>query len=387
MPPRRSAPRDDRRRAEPAEEAADEAGDRLLPVLDQQAEPEPDDRRERGADPAAREEARREDADRDPEAGREADRVPVAHRGQCTDGGLDEDRERVRLGLERAPRSRRRGPRRRPGAAAAGRSAPRRVEPAAREHGASRGERAAQEAEAEPRQRAGVTRTGATKSSPPAAVREPSGTRPGVGVRPAAAREHERGAAVAGDLELRLEVQPPAREQRRAPSSTKTTSPGRRPSSSRPRASTPRTTSASSPMPAEKQKRRPLTRPRPTGVARPLASASRDRLRRRDRVARQPERAREDARPAAGHEAERQLAGGAVDRLVVGAVAGEDHDRVGRAGGLRGELLRVAALARSAASRPRRSRAARPRPRSSRSRVTPDANGFTISTTRGTGGS
>ena len=81
--------------------------------------------------------------------------------------------------------------------------------------------------------------------------------------------------------------------------------------------------------PAEKQKRRPLTRPSPIERLRPATSASTICARGGDLVSRQPERAREDARAAAGHEPERQLAGGAVDRLVVGAVAREDDDRVG----------------------------------------------------------
>ena len=53
-----------------------------------------------------------------------------------------------------------------------------------------------------------------------------------------------------------------------------------------------------------------------------------DRARRRDRVARQPERARKTLVPPPGRKPERHGAVGAVQRLVVRAVAGEDEDRV-----------------------------------------------------------
>ena len=48
------------------------------------------------------------------------------------------------------------------------------------------------------------------------------------------------------------------------------------------------------------------------------------------RVARQPERARQDARRASREEPDRKRAVGAVQRFVVRAVAGEDDDRVDR---------------------------------------------------------
>ena len=82
-------------------------------------------------------------------------------------------------------------------------------------------------------------------------------------------------------------------------------------------------------MPAEKQKRRPFTVAERDAPESALGERRADRARRGDRVARQPERARQDARPAAGQEAERHRAVRAVQRLVVGAVAGEDDDRVG----------------------------------------------------------
>ena len=82
-------------------------------------------------------------------------------------------------------------------------------------------------------------------------------------------------------------------------------------------------------MPAEKQKRRPLTAPSEirrvrrssiaSATARAAATGSRG----------SPSARGEDARPAAGQEPERERAVGAVQRLVVGAVAREDDDRVG----------------------------------------------------------
>ena len=59
--------------------------------------------------------------------------------------------------------------------------------------------------------------------------------------------------------------------------------------------------SASSPMPALKVKRRPLTRPSEIRRSRREPASS---PRARDRVAREPERAREHARPAARDEAD-----------------------------------------------------------------------------------
>ena len=77
------------------------------------------------------------------------------------------------------------------------------------------------------------------------------------------------------------------------------------------------------PEPAEKQKRRPLTEPSEIRRSRVLRERGADRARRGDRLARQPERARQHARASARQEAERNAAVGAVQRLVVGAVAGE----------------------------------------------------------------
>ena len=82
---------------------------------------------------------------------------------------------------------------------------------------------------------------------------------------------------------------------------------------------------------------------------------ARDALGGSDRIARKPERPRQDAGAAARHEAERRLAVRAVDRFVEAAVAREHVDRVGVAAGLAGELGRVAAAL--GASRPRASRA------------------------------
>ena len=228
---------------------------------------------------------------------------------------------------------RRRGPRRRPAAAAAGRSgrrcgrgrAPSRMSapsswPVPRTSSrASRGDVAAR------------TRAGATKSSPTSNSRlgrDAQRDRPGVGVRVAVRDEHERGTADALDLELRLPARAPLDAASARPCRMNATSPGRAPSASRPSASSRRTASASKPMPAEKQKRRPLTRPSEIAPRAALVERRRRPPRGRDRVARQPERTREDARAAAGEEAERHRAVGAVQRLVVGAVAREDDDRV-----------------------------------------------------------
>ncbi len=60
-----------------------------------------------------------------------------------------------------------------------------------------------------------------------------------------------------------------------------------------------------------------------------------------ERVARQAERPRENARPASGDKADRDVAPHAVDRLVEAPVAGEDVDTV-VAGAVLGELLRMA---------------------------------------------
>jgi hypothetical protein len=63
---------------------------------------------------------------------------------------------------------------------------------------------------------------------------------------------------------------------------------------------------------------------------------------RAQRVARQPERTRQHARPATRHEPERRPVVGAVDGLVEAAVAGEDVDRRRPPGRLAHELRRVA---------------------------------------------
>ena len=59
-----------------------------------------------------------------------------------------------------------------------------------------------------------------------------------------------------------------------------------------------------------------------------LGERGADRPRRRHRVTRKAERARQDARAAARQKAERHSSVRTVQRLVVGAVAGEDEDRV-----------------------------------------------------------
>ena len=113
------------------------------------------------------------------------------------------------------------------------------------------------------------------------AARDRIARRPGVGVRVAVRDERERCAADALDLEG--SGKRPRRDDERAEtaSRTKATSPGRRPSSRRPRASIRRTSSASNPTPALKANRRPLTRPSPIGRRAPRA---RPRARRRDRA-------------------------------------------------------------------------------------------------------
>ena len=100
-------------------------------------------------------------------------------------------------------------------------------------------------------------------------------------------------------------------------------------------------------MPAEKLKRRPFTVPSEMRRSRPSASAAPTARAAAAGIARKPERTRQDARAAAGQEPERQRAVGAVQRLVVGAVAGEHDDRVDgvgrRCGGELGRVARVAA--------------------------------------------
>ena len=131
---------------------------------------------------------------------------------------------------------------------------------------------------------------------------------------------------------------------------TKAVSPGRLPSSRRPSASTRRTSSASSPMPAEKPKRRPFTRP---DRDRPRASGLErlgDPPRRGRRVARQAERPREHVRPAARQEAERHARRRAVQHLVDAAVPREDDHRVAAG---RGQLGAVAGPLGQQRSHPR----------------------------------
>ena len=84
-----------------------------------------------------------------------------------------------------------------------------------------------------------------------------------------------------------------------------------------------RTSSASKPTPALNPKRRPFTRPRPMP-----ADASRDESRRRDRVAPEAERPWEHAGATRREEAKRDVAGDAVEHLVVRPVTGKDVDRV-----------------------------------------------------------
>ena len=105
-------------------------------------------------------------------------------------------------------------------------------------------------------------------------------------------------------------------------------SPGRAPPGARPSASRRRTASASKPSPAEKQKRRPFTDPERDPAQSRLGDRRARSARSFDRIAGHAERARQDARPAARQEPERHLAVGAVQRLVVRAVAGEHEDRV-----------------------------------------------------------
>ena len=66
-----------------------------------------------------------------------------------------------------------------------------------------------------------------------------------------------------------------------------------------------------------------------------------------DGIARQSERARQDACAPAGDEADRRAAGDAVQRLVEAAVPGEDVDRLDLAIRLARELGRVAGALRT----------------------------------------
>ena len=144
-----------------------------------------------------------------------------------------------------------------------------------------------------------------------------------VGVRRAVGDEHERGASGSVDLDLLVEARVALPEHGRGDPHEGDVA-GRRPSGLRPSSSTRRTSSASKPRPALKPKRRPFTRP----SADPPRAALGDALRRVDRIARKPERAREDARPAAREEPERHVGLDAVQHLVVRPVAAEHVDRV-----------------------------------------------------------
>ena len=187
---------------------------------------------------------------------------------------------------------------------------------------------AAQDVRREPgdRARAGSAR-GATRSSPPADVSggceldpEPAGVR----VRARFADEGERGAAEALDLERRLAAYAPVRDQPRERRREHEVAGALAVRPSRPSASTPPDQLRVEPDPALKAKRRPFARP--SEIRRGPARG--EPPRRRDRVARQPERARQHARPAAGDEPERHAPRRAVDDLVEAAVAREDVDRV-----------------------------------------------------------
>ena len=164
---------------------------------------------------------------------------------------------------------------------------------------------------------AAATRFGATRSRP-SSKRASGATWIGIGsgvrVRVGVRDERERRAAEPADLEHGLEAQRAAPRPGRTAAAMKAASPGRLPSSRRPRASTRRTSSASKPSPAEKLKRRPFTRP--TEIVRVRARLERfaDLPRRGSRVARQAERAREHVRAAAGKEAERHPGRRAVQR-------------------------------------------------------------------------
>ena len=149
-----------------------------------------------------------------------------------------------------------------------------------------------------------------------------------VRVRIAVRDEDERGAADAFDLELRVPAAAPLDAASARPCRTNARSPGRAPAASRPSASSRRTASPSKPSPAEKQKRRPLTAPSEIRRGRPSASAAPT-----ARAASTGSRGSPSARgrtlvPPPGRNPNGTRAVGAVQRLVVGAVAGEDDDRV-----------------------------------------------------------
>ena len=165
---------------------------------------------------------------------------------------------------------------------------------------APRSERRARAAERRGRGRA----DGATRSRPrsnDAAARDPDADTAGIGVRVAVRDEHEGRAAVRPRPRARPGSDRGATRAARAPR-------GRRRVAGPPAVLAPtasesirRTSSASSPMPALKAKRRPLTRPRP--IRRVVGR--RQRAAPRHGVARSAERSRKDARSAAGDEPER----------------------------------------------------------------------------------
>ena len=140
--------------------------------------------------------------------------------------------------------------------------------------------------------------------------------------------------------------------------------PARRPSRSRPRRSTRRTASASSPIPAEKPKRRPLTRPSEIDRVRPASSASIARIAASAGSRGRPSACGKTLAPPPGTNPNGSLPGRAVDRLVVGAVAREDQQRVHTvAGGLRGKPQQRGPCPRSDERRRRRAERAPRSPR------------------------
>ena len=215
-----------------------------------------------------------------------------------------------RASPRRPPRRRRRDPRRRPAAAAACRSG--------RRCGRGRGRVSTSAASSWPLPRTmypasrgtsrARTRVGAMKSMP-SSNRASGATRSGT--EPAyeyGFRSSRRGRTPHG-RRPRSRADGSQRPRRSTSifvtSRTNATSPGRAPSAPRPSSSSRRTASASNPRPAEKQKRRPLTEPSEMRRDAVVAERGADRPRGGDRVARQPERAREDARASARQEAER----------------------------------------------------------------------------------
>ncbi len=111
----------------------------------------------------------------------------------------------------------------------------------------------------------------------------------------------------------------------------KARSPGRAPAGSRPSSSSRLTASASKPIPAEKLKRRPLTRAERDPARPALRERGADGARGVARVTREPERARQArSSPPPGRKPIGSAPSAPVQRFVVRAVAGEDDDRVDR---------------------------------------------------------